>query len=220
MKLRLINTSDGSLTLYSEEFDETYHSVNGSITESQHVFINEGYNSSKSDPIFVLEIGFGTGLNAFLTFLQAQKTSKATYYHTIELFPVSPDIYCQLNYAKILTPDAVDEFLELHKADWNSEIPISKYFNFAKYLEDIAIYNFRTNIYDIIYFDAFSPARHPDAWTEPIFKKMFNTLKPGGIITTYCAKGEVRRRMQSAGFKVYRLPGPPGKREMLKGVKV
>ena len=219
MDLALTNTSDGSFTIYSKRFNETYHSVNGSITESNHVFIDAAYNKSESNPCYVLEIGFGTGLNAFLTFLLAEKSKKTTYYHTLERFPVPFEIVNHLNYTEILNIDAKEKFTELHKSDWNREIKISEYFYFCKFLEDINNYEFGTDIYNVVYFDAFSPANHPEAWTPIIFNKLCRAMKQGGVITTYCAKGEVRRIMQSAGFKVFRLPGPPGKREMLKGIK-
>jgi tRNA U34 5-methylaminomethyl-2-thiouridine-forming methyltransferase MnmC len=212
-------TADGSVTVLSGSFGETYHSVNGAITESQHVFINASFKTVDVNPVTVLEIGFGTGLNAFLTLLEAEKEKREVHYSSIELFPIPSDIYNNLYYSENCLPGRADEFLLLHQSDWEKEIAVTGYFRLTKINADITLFDFGQEKYDVVYFDAFSPNIQPELWTKDIFNRVFRSMKPGGVLTTYCAKGEVRRNMQGAGFVVERLPGPPGKREMLRAVK-
>jgi tRNA U34 5-methylaminomethyl-2-thiouridine-forming methyltransferase MnmC len=212
-------TADGSVTVLSGNFGETYHSVNGAITESQHVFINACYKIVDVNPVTVLEIGFGTGLNAFLTLLEAEKEKREVYYSSIELFPIPSDIYKNLYYSDNCLQGKVDEFLLLHQSDWEKEVAITGHFRLTKRNADIAVFDFGLEKYDVVYFDAFSPNIQPELWTKEIFNRIFRSMKSGGVLTTYCAKGEVRRNMQNAGFIVERLSGPPGKREMLRAVK-
>ncbi len=217
MNLTIQNTDDGSKTVYSEAYKETYHSVNGAITESMHVFINAGFRICKQNPLHILEIGFGTGLNVFLTLIEAQKQGIPVEYQSIELFPLESAIFEHLGYAKSLSFDE-SLFKAIHDAPWDSEVEISPRFQLHKIKADLLKFNFTDN-YDLIYFDAFSPVTQPELWSEEIFGKLFEHMNEGGILTTYCAKGIVRRTLEKIGFKTERLPGPPGKREMLRATK-
>ena len=211
----LQTTADGSSTLFVPDLNESYHSVNGAITESRHIFLDAGLHALNipAESINVLEIGFGTGLNAFLTALESEKINTIIYYTGIELFPLSSDIVNQLNFN-----DEKGVFYKIHETSWEVYNKISDCFFLRKIEVDFTHFQ-PDEKYDLIYFDAFSPKVQPELWTESLFRKLFETMNVGGIITTYCAKGQVRRNMQQAGFRVERLPGPPGKREMLRGEK-
>lgn len=217
MNLTLQNTGDGSNTIYSEAFKETYHSVNGAVTESMHVFINAGFKMYKQDPLHILEIGFGTGLNAVLTLMEAQKDNIVVEYQSIELFPLENIMVQSLGYGEFLSSEK-NMFQALHDAPWNGKVDITPWFQLHKIKTDLLTFNF-SDPYDVVYFDAFSPVTQPELWTEEVFEKLFNHMNNGGILTTYCAKGIVRRTLQKVGFKTERLPGPPGKREMLRATK-
>lgn len=214
-------TGDGSHTLYVEALDETYHSKHGAIQEALHVFIYAGLNYFDKPKLNVLEIGFGTGLNAFLTLLEAQKNNTETNYTGIEAFPLEEDIIGQLNYIKELdsNEDEAELFKQLHQVGWESHQKITDSFSLNK--TKVELDQFETNEkFDVIYFDAFGPNVQPEMWTETIFKKMYNCLTDKGILVTYCAKGSVKRGLKAIGFEVVSLPGPPGKREMTRAVKV
>jgi tRNA U34 5-methylaminomethyl-2-thiouridine-forming methyltransferase MnmC len=221
LKRELLTTGDGSLTIHLPEWNEQYHSKHGAIAEAVHVFIKTGLthwiSENDSCEVSVLEIGFGTGLNAFLTSLEAAKKNLQINYSGIEAYPVSETEIDQLNYASLLDVSQRD-FLKLHKACWESPSEINQNFILTKRkqlfseIKDIEHYN-------IVYFDAFGARVQPELWTESIFELMFKALKPGGVLVTYSAKGSVRRAMQAVGFLVERLPGPPGKREMLRATK-
>jgi len=204
-------TDDGSKTLYSEKFGEHYHSLFGAASESNHVFIKSGYLSSTTDPVSVLEIGFGTGLNALLTLQQAVGLQRKTYYEAIELYPIQENTVCELS------NDAV--FRNLHTALWEQPVEITPGFVLHKRKSNLLQCTF-TRKYDVVYFDAFSPAVQPEMWSRDIFAILYEAMNPNAILTTYCAKGEVRRTMQSAGFIMERLPGATGKREMLRAKKM
>ena len=221
MKREFLITGDGSVTIHLPEWNEQYHSKHGAIAEAQHVFIKTGlhyYVSSYGDePISVMEIGFGTGLNAFLTSLEAERENLQIEYTGIEAYPIDPSEVLKLNYAQMLHASE-KYFLKLHEAEWETTSEITPNFRLTKRkqffseIEDTAVFN-------IIYFDAFGARVQPDLWTEEIFRKMYKALKNDGVLVTYSAKGSVRRAMQTVGFKVERLPGPPGKRQMLRAIK-
>ncbi len=231
MKRKIITTSDGSKTIQIENWDEQYHSIHGAIQEANHVFLKHGLlffctelvsksneHVSKSQPISILEIGFGTGLNAFLTLIKAEKANQNINYVGVEAYPVSTDEIEQLNYVELISKNHADIFEKMHTVSWEIEHQITSGFQLEKqqkFFQDIK----DENTFDIIYFDAFGARVQPDLWTEDIFRIMFNTLKENGVLVTYSAKGSVRRAMQAVGFIVERLPGPPGKREMLRAVK-
>lgn len=223
LKTKLITTEDGSHSLYVPHLNEHYHSTHGAIQESRHVYIDTGLNACKLEKINVLEIGFGTGLNTFLTLMESEKTNKVVKYTSLELYPLAIESAKQLNYAEQLTDKKrVTQFLDLHKTPWGKEVDITPNFSLRKIETDISNpNNLDTTVhYDVIYFDAFAPEKQPEMWTQQIFDKLFSLSNKNAIITTYCAKGVVRRMIESSGYKMERLPGPPGKREILRGRKV
>jgi tRNA U34 5-methylaminomethyl-2-thiouridine-forming methyltransferase MnmC len=215
MKTQLVTTSDGSHTLFVPEIDEHYHSVNGAIQESRHIFINAALNQCTKTDIHVLEIGFGTGLNAFLSLLEAEKTNKKILFTTIELYPIAQENVGLFNYAEQIDPARKSDFEQLHIAEWNKRVFINEHFTLEKILADFTSFQFN-NRYDVIFFDAFSPEKQPEMWQEEIFSRLYDISNNDCILTTYCAKGAVRRAMQQAGYVVERIAGPKGKREILR----
>ena len=224
MQRKIITTADGSKTIYIEEWDEQYHSKHGAIQETNHVFIKHGLHhfliEHCTEPIEVsiLEIGFGTGLNAFITLLEAEKLKLKINYVGVEAYPISAEEVSVLNYTDLLSKNHDFVFTELHQTSWEEIHVLNSHFSLIKrklFFEDIK----DIEKYNLIYFDAFGARVQPELWTETIFKIMFKALKPKGVLVTYSAKGSVRRTMQSVGFIVERLEGPPGKREMLRATK-
>ncbi len=237
MQRKIITTADGSKTIQIEEWNEQYHSVHGAIQEANHVYIKHGLlfcidqiQSKKSihiaetsisalQNISILEIGFGTGLNAFLTLLQADKHQIDIQYVGVEAFPISSSEMEALNYTdQLQVPEQNMLFREMHQRLWEEVMPLTPYFTLQKQqklFKDIT----HKNNFDLIYFDAFGARVQPELWTESIFKIMFDALKENGVLVTYAAKGSVRRAMKAVGFNVEKLPGPPGKREMLRARK-
>lgn len=223
MQTQIITTEDGSHSLYVPHLEEHYHSTHGAIQESQHVYINAGLGSCPLRNINILEIGFGTGLNAFLSLLQAEETGVTVNYTSLELYPLDIETAKQLNYSQHLTNNAkASLFTALHTSPWNETIEITPHFSLHKIETDFSNPDNLTTstLFDVIYFDAFAPEKQPEMWSQAIFDKLYTLSNPNAIITTYCAKGVVRRMLQSAGFTVERLPGPPGKREILRGRKL
>ena len=220
MKRKIIITADGSSSIYLPELDENYHSKHGAIQEAYHVFIHHGLDLFDNESeINILEIGFGTGLNCLITFLEAKKRNLKISYHGVEAYPLKAEEISQLNYGQQLNFESENNIFEkIHTVSWNEKQIIDSDFLLIKrkqYFEDVD----DQNKFNLIYFDAFGAQVQPELWTEIILKKMYDSLKNEGIMVTYSAKGSVRRAMQAAGFVVVRLPGPPGKREMLRGVK-
>lgn len=219
----VITTSDGSTTLFLPEWRETYHSTHGAIKESYHVYIKNGLiyamNQTKKNQIQLLELGFGTGLNCLITLLEAEKLTLQVDYVGIEAFPTSSDEIAQLNYVDQLhIADKKSIFESLHQSKWNQKNSILPHFSLLKRLD--LFENLRDeNCYDLIYFDCFGARVQPELWTDIMFEKTFNALKCGGILVTYAAKASARRALQQVGFNVERLPGPPGRREMLRAQK-
>jgi tRNA U34 5-methylaminomethyl-2-thiouridine-forming methyltransferase MnmC len=216
--IRIEKTLDGSYTLFVPELNEHYHSVNGARTESQHVFIQNGLEEIQKKNISILEIGFGTGLNAILSFLFAQKEKINITYHTIERYPIPKE---KIDDLKVSSTVNVDKSIIdiIHSCNWNTEIIISPFFQLNKIYGDLTVTSF-SNTFDLIYFDAFAPDKQPEMWTKEIFSHLFNQTNENGILTTYCSKGAIRRILQSVGYTTERLPGPPGKREMLRARKI
>lgn len=214
-------TADGSHTLFVPALNEHYHSVNGAMQESTHIFIDAGLHHCDKTEISVFEVGFGTGLNAFLTLLDSRMSGKTIHYTTIEAYPLDESIIRNLNYADKYTEVEHDLFYQLHASDWNKEIPMTNQFYLTKLEGDFISFDLSSlnKPVDVIYFDAFAPEKQPDMWSQTIFDHLYSITAPNGILVTYCAKGVVRRMMQQAGYKVERLPGPPGKREMLRAIK-
>ena len=217
-KVQIKYTEDGSTTLYVPEFDETCHSIHGAVQESLHIFINAGLKECKEHSINILEVGFGTGLNAFLTLIEAEKSNKNIVYTTLEKYPVSKEIVRQLNYTKTYKVEYQEYFTKMHSCEWNKMQKISSHFFIHKIQCDFTQYN-DLQQYNLIFFDAFSPEKQPEMWSEKMFEKLYKHCATDAILTTYCAKGTVRRAMAAAGFKVERLSGPVGKREILRATK-
>lgn len=219
MKVEIQTTADGSQTLFVGEMDEHYHSVKGALTESKHIFIETGLNKSLAEEPHVLEVGFGTALNAILTLQEAEIKHRHVHYTSLEKYPLPMDIAEQLDYPKLVNAEYADYFLELHRAEWNKWVDVTPFFHLRKIETDFTTLQIQEK-YDVIYFDAFAPEKQEEMWSEEIFERMYNCLNYNGILVTYCAKGVIRRTLQSVGFKVERLQGPPnGKREILRATK-
>lgn len=219
MKRRIVETADGSRTILIEEWNEQYHSLHGAIREAYHVFLQTGLYNVPGTDVAVLEIGFGTGLNAIITLLEAQKRGLKIRYTALEAYPIKNEELSQLNYIEILgEPELSKPFQLMHKVSWGDAHDISPNFSLTKLKLDFRDFVANSD-YQLIYFDAFGPRVQPELWTPEIFSIMYDALLPSGMLVTYSAKGSVRRAMQQAGFLVEKLPGPPGKREMLRAVK-
>jgi len=221
-------TSDGSHTLYVPELNEHYHSIHGAVQESNHVFIEAGlkvvdsgqWTVGRKRTIRVFEVGLGTGLNALLTYLEAKKQGIKIEYTAIEAFPLEKEIYTALNFSSVITGENVDAILNLiHTSAWNTPVELSPDYVLVKRHDALENIVLETDKYDLVYFDAFAPEVQPELWTEDIFRKIYNAMANGGILVTYCCKGDVKRAMKAAGFTIEKLHGPPGKREMLRGKK-
>lgn len=220
MERKIIITEDGSSSIYLPEWDEHYHSKHGAVQEAYHVFIKHGLDLFENgSDVHILEIGFGTGLNSFITFLESQKRMLKINYDGVEAYPVAAEEIIHLNYVSRLKAEKVsDIFSKIHAVDWEKRQDIETHFSLKKrqqFFHEIE----DKNQFNLIYFDAFGARVQPELWTEEIFKIMYESLKSDGILVTYSAKGSVRRALQSVGFLVEKLPGPPGKREMLRGTK-
>lgn len=221
MKRRIIVTNDGSNTIYVEDLDETYHSMNGAIVEANHVFVEAGLlecAKSKSK-ISIFEMGFGTGLNALLTSLKAKELGLEVCYFGIEAFPVEDEILGAIEYSNNLEANADNEFLQIHAVKWNELVKINDCFSLQKIHSKIEDYVVKENSIDLIYFDAFGPRAQKEMWDVNILQKMYNMLAENGILVTYCANGQFKRDLKSLGFRIEALAGPPGKREMTRAMK-
>ncbi|WP_421920466.1 tRNA (5-methylaminomethyl-2-thiouridine)(34)-methyltransferase MnmD [Marinifilum sp.] len=219
LKKELKLTEDGSHTFYMPDLDEHYHSTHGAIQESMHIFLNAGFHFSEKDPIHILEIGFGTGLNCFLTVIEAEKLNRKVIYHSIELYPLEEDLVKNLNYADTAGEASFAMFQKLHSCKWNIDVQINENFTLRKLQGDLIEYTFPSK-YDLVYFDAFAPDVQPDLWSQHVFEKIYHSTKPEAILSTYCTKGIVKNALRSAGFSIKRLPGPPGKRQMLRATRI
>ena len=219
MKRTVEVTADGSSTIYAPTFNQHYHSTHGALQESRHVFIDAGLAHCSKSSVSILEIGFGTGLNALLTAIEAKNQKKKIRYVGLEKYPIQSNELPLLNYTSVLNVDAITVLFEaLHTTPWEIENALSPNFSLEKREQNFLDID-DENAFDIIYYDAFAPNAQPELWTEEIFKKMFEALKTGGFLVTYCAKGQVKRNMKAVGFLVEGLPGPPGKREMTRATK-
>ena len=224
MTREIIVTMDGSHSIAIPDMGVTYHSTHGAIQESMHVFIESGLryiNHTLNTPgtLSVLEMGFGTGLNALLTLAEAEKNRQKIYYETIELYPLEAKTIESLNYCEQMQrEDLTPLFNLMHTCKWNTIIEISDYFSFRK--NNMGLTDFTTDKhFNLVYFDAFAPDKQPDLWTVAIFEKLYNCMQPGGVLTTYCSKSIVRKAMTAAGWMVEKIPGPPHKREMVRASK-
>ncbi|CAM3937039.1 tRNA (5-methylaminomethyl-2-thiouridine)(34)-methyltransferase MnmD [Flavobacterium antarcticum] len=219
MKREIVQTSDGSTTIYLPEWEENYHSKHGAIQEAKHVFIKNGFSQFKVEELSILEIGFGTGLNAFITFLEAKINAVKIHYTGVEAYPVEFNEIEQMNYVvELQATDFEQEFEKMHTCEWNSNVKISETFYLNKRKQFFNEIN-DAEAFDLIYFDAFGYRVQPELWSTEIFQKMYNALKLGGVLVTYAARGVVKRSMIEVGFSVEKLAGPPGKREMFRASK-
>lgn len=219
MKREIIQTKDGSTTIQITDWDECYHSRFGAIQEAQHVFIKNGLSLFENQSVSILEIGFGTGLNAFITFIESKKLNQSIDYVGVEGFPISAEEVLSMNYVSELNAeDKSSIFEKMHKCNWEVQNILREDFFFTKRNQFFENIN-DIEKFDLIYFDAFGYNVQPELWSTAIFQKMFNALKPTGILVTYAARGVIKRSMNEVGFSVEKLEGPPGKREMFRAIK-
>ncbi|MGM0946431.1 MAG: tRNA (5-methylaminomethyl-2-thiouridine)(34)-methyltransferase MnmD [Bacteroidota bacterium] len=223
-QLKIITTEDGSHSLYHEGLKESYHSFHGAYKESLHVFLIYGLDSwlahnPKKMPIRIVEVGFGTGLNAWLTLVWAEQNQIPVLYHTLEPYPISKEIYSQLNY--IDQNDAIwhyhKYFQLLHDVEWNKGGPVSEYFNFKK--DQVTLEEAQLYPSDVVFFDAFAPSKQPELWKKDLLQKIVDSMRPGAVFTTYSAMGQFKRDLKELGLRVENPPGPPGKKEMTRAWK-
>jgi len=223
MKRKIVLTADGSSSIFSEEVNQHYHSHFGALQESMHIFIEAGLCSATLSPlqtISILEIGFGTGLNALLTYFKSENICKTVYYETLELHPISQQEAEQLNYPAILPYLSAKEiFTRLHRAAWNTKEVVSEHFTLQKRLISATEANYAPDAFDLVYFDAFSPEAQPALWTKEVFEPIYNSMKKDAVLLTYCTKGSVKNTLKTLGFQIEKLPGPAGKREILRAKK-
>ncbi len=220
--INLIITEDGSHSVFNSALNETYHSIHGAIQESKHVFIQAGLDywllrSVKSN-LRILEIGFGTGLNAFLTVLHPLQRDIKIYYKSMEAYPIANDVSEQLNYSAML--GSTDLFNNLHKASWEQHVVITSSFTLCKHKGNLTIESINDDsLFDLVYYDAFGPSKQPEMWSKEILSKVVDVIDLNGSFVTYCAKGQVKRDLKSLGLEVETLPGPPGKLQMIRATK-
>lgn len=217
-KIKIIATNDGSFSLYNEELEETYHSRHGALQESVYVFIEQGLKFLLSQrnlsELNILEVGFGTGLNALLTLNEIHNSSVSVNYSSLETFPLSRDVWSELNY-----PDPNHVFSQLHESPWQISNAITSNFSLRKIQSSLLEVVLEQSHYDLIYFDAFAPNKQPEMWEPVVLEKVALSMKSGAAFVTYCAKGQLKRDLKSLGLVVESLPGPPGKREMVRAIK-
>lgn len=220
MKREVITTADGSKTIRIIELDENYHSSHGALQEAQHVFIQNGLNSlSTEKEISIFEMGFGTGLNAFLTAIKSEEYDAKIKYYGIEAFPVQLDEIIELDYKNLMGVEYSNLYLSIHQAEWGQLVPINSKFELKKIKGELQTTEIPQLYFDIVYYDAFGPRAQDEMWSMELFQKMYDSIKQGGFLVTYCAKGQVKRDLKSVGFTIEPLPGPPGKREMTRAWK-
>lgn len=220
MPLKIIKTEDGSQSLYNEELNETYHSTKGAQSESEYVFIDKALNhwiesnptTSYQYPISILEVGFGTGLNAWLTLKWAQEKKRSVHFYSLEPFPIPEEVWSKMD----LISD--EQFGDLHRAAWNEEERFGDFFILEKRIIGLEQLD-KQEVFDVIYFDAFAPSKQPEVWAIENLKRCFDSLRSGGILTTYCAQGQFKRNLVEVGFEVEVLPGALGKKEMVRASK-
>lgn len=221
MKREVILTADGSKTIFIPEMDENYHSMHGAFQEAMHVFIQSGlrYLTQKQD-ITIFEIGFGTGLNALLSMVEAENSKRKINYVGIEAFPVESELIAEIEYEKRVDDKFRESFSFMHSSKWNEKHELSSNFSFTKIHSKIQDYQPTSSSADVVFFDAFGPRKQSEMWSQSVLEQMYTILKPNGFLVTYCAQGQVKRDLKSVGFTVEVLPGPPGKREMTRAFKL
>lgn len=214
MQKQVIQTGDGSNSIFIPEMNVAYHSIHGAVQESNHVFIEAGLKPllHQQQTIKIFEMGFGTGLNALLSLQTAVLHQQKINYTTVELFPLTPEEVVELNYAD-------ENFVQLHRCDWEKDMVLNDRFTIHKTNQSLINYS-TDKKFNLVYFDAFDPNTQPELWTKEIFEKLFLMMEPNGILVTYSSKGIVRRAMLESGFSVEKIPGPPHKREMIRAKKM
>jgi tRNA U34 5-methylaminomethyl-2-thiouridine-forming methyltransferase MnmC len=217
--INIIKTTDGSHTIFVPELNEHYHSVHGAVQESSFIFINNGFDFCKADPLNIFEVGFGTGLNALLTALKSIGGVREVNCTSIEKYPLTQEIIRQLNYPLFGGKDGRDIYNSIHSSPWNVQVNICNHFNLTKIVGDFTVTPLSGN-YDLIYFDAFGPEKQPEMWTREMFERIASATVKDGVFVTYSAKGEVKRNLKACGFEVNLLPGPPGKRQIIRAIKI
>ncbi|MBA4144143.1 MAG: methyltransferase [Cytophaga sp.] len=220
MAIEIFTTSDGSHSLLNTELNETYHSTHGALRESVYVFINKGFEftaeRNQLTEMHILEIGFGTGLNALLTLQKSLHDQVKVHYTTLEAYPLSEEVWRNLNYAESLRMS--EDFEKLHQATWNEWQALYPDFHLLKLQGTLQQLDLSASRFDVIYYDAFAPSKQPEMWELPVLEKVIRQLKPNGTFVTYCAKGQLKRDLKALGLQVETLEGPPGKKEMVRGV--
>ncbi len=232
MNREIVVTADGSHSIRLLELNQSYHSMHGALQESAHVYIEAGLRYAMNatgggtGPLHVFEMGFGTGLNALLTLMEAGRQQRLVHYETIDAFPLEASDSAELNFCQQLQRTDLNPFFEhLHYGNWDYEFSLSPYFSLQKYRLSLAdwledkLWAPRGRGIDVVYFDAFAPEAQPELWTADVFSALYILMAPGGVLVTYCSKTVVRKAMEAGGFRVYKIPGPWGKREMLRAVK-
>lgn len=220
MAIEIFTTSDGSHSLLNTDLNETYHSTHGAVRESIYVFLNKGYDlvvERNPTEIHILEIGFGTGLNALLTLQKSLNSSIKVFYTTIEAFPLGEEVWTKLNYTDTL--GSREYFEKLHQASWSQWQEITPNFQLFKVNGELQHALFPEKKYDLIYFDAFAPSKQPEMWELDILQKVVDLMGDKAVFVTYCAKGQLKRDLKSLGLQTETLEGPPGKKEMVRGIK-
>ncbi|MBI1184493.1 tRNA (5-methylaminomethyl-2-thiouridine)(34)-methyltransferase MnmD [bacterium] len=223
MKRSLFTTKDGSHSIMVEELRESFHSQNGSLQESEHTFIKSGlsflFDTFRPPKIELFEVGFGTGLNALLSYLWAVKDKVHVAYTGIEAFPLENELWQSLNYSKLIDANSYDAFSQMHRSDWNTPIALHEFFSFEKTHGDLVQHAYKKS-YNLVYFDAFAPSVQPELWTDAIFKNLYDTMLNPAVLVTYSAAGQPRRAMTKAGFWLDEIRGAAGKREMTRALKM
>lgn len=220
MERKVIQTEDGSSTIYIEEMNEHYHSHHGAIQEAEHVFLKNGFHAISANPVRIFEMGFGTGLNALLTYREAQKYGRSVVYETIEAFPVSKEMVDALNFIELIGREFQTTYHKMHEIKWNEAALISPFFSLTKYYGKLEVHETKGDLVDLVYYDAFGPRAQSELWTVEALSIIKAVLKPGGMLVTYCAQGQFKRNLKALGFDVQSLSGPPGKREMTRAIKL
>lgn len=220
MERQIITTADGSKTIFIPEWNEHYHSSHGALQEAQHVFIRHGLQTCTADYLTILEMGFGTGLNALLTYFASEKRNQYIHYIGIEAFPPTQEELDAMEYSSYASdPASVEIYAHMHACDWEKPAALSEHFVLEKQQCDLLSARVNPESVDLVYYDAFGPRVQPELWTAEIFARIYSWMAPGGTLVTYCAKGQVKRDLKAVGFLVENLPGPPGKREMTRAIK-
>ena len=220
MQREVIQTEDGSKTIRIIELNENYHSIHGALQEANHVFMKYGLlEFQNKEELSVFEMGFGTGLNAYLTAVKASELKIKVDYHGLEAYPVSKEELIALDYGGLIGEENRFIYDQLHSCHWDESVEIIEGFSLHKIQKEIQTNNFPVSFYDLVFYDAFGPQVQEDMWSVEIFEKIFSSLKTGGFLVTYCAKGQVKRNLKAVGFTIEALPGPPGKREMTRAWK-